>query len=147
MSFILGYMEPSATRAQGEREIPVVEGTRPTAASLSLSKIKYEKRIFKMATEIYCRATAKGIHSFYIRQDGKTHFLFSQNYRRGVNNYYYAGVRIDDAIDFSRAGGDDAILRTMKKLPSHIRYVEREYGITVLRKTAERAAQRKKHVA
>ena len=100
-----------------------------------------------MATKIYCRATAKGVHSFYMEQDGKTHFLFSQNYRRGVNSYYYAGVRLDRALDHSRAKGDSALLRTMEKLPAHIRYIEREYDVTVFRKTAEKAAQRKKRIA
>jgi hypothetical protein len=44
-------------------------------------------------------------------------------------------------MDFSRAKGDSAIIRTMEKLPSHIRYIEREYDIEILRKTARRNAE------
>ena len=78
---------------------------------------------------------------------GEIHYLFSQNYRRGVNNYFQNGVRINNAIDFSRAKGDRAIIRTMEKLPSYIKYIEREYEIEVLRKTARRNARCKKRAA
>ena len=91
-----------------------------------------------MANTIYCETTAKGIQSFFINANGETHFLFSQNFRRGVKEYFERGVRIDEAINFARAKGDNAVMRTMEKLPSYIRYVEREYGMEVLRKTARK---------
>lgn len=91
-----------------------------------------------MKPMIYCEATAKGVHSFYLVQDGKEHFLFHQNYRRGVAAYFKRGVVLKDAFDFGRAGRDSAILRTMQKLPAYIRYVERECGIEVLDQTIKR---------
>ena len=91
-----------------------------------------------MKPMIYCEATAKGVHSFYLVQDGKEHFLFHQNYRRGVAAYFRRGVRLSEAFDFGRAGRDNAILRTMQKLPAYIRYVERECGIEVLDQTIKR---------
>ena len=91
-----------------------------------------------MANTIYCETTAKGIQSFFINANGETHFLFSQNFRRGVKDYFERGVRIDEAINFKRANGNSAIIHTMEKLPSYIRYVEREYGMEVLRKTARK---------
>lgn len=95
-----------------------------------------------MATTIFCRITAKGVHSFFLEACGERHFLFSQGYRHGVNAYFREGVRLDSALDFSRANGDSAIIRTMEKLPAAIRYVEREYGLTVLRQTARKNARR-----
>ena len=91
-----------------------------------------------MANTIYCETTAKGVQSFFINANGETHFLFSQNFRRGVKDYFERGVRIDEAINFKRANGNNAIIHTMEKLPAYIRYVEREYGMEVLRRTARK---------
>ena len=91
-----------------------------------------------MANTIYCETTAKGVQSFFINANGETHFLFSQNFRRGVKDYFERGVRIDEAINFKRANGNSAIIHTMEKLPAYIRYVEREYGMEVLRRTVRK---------
>jgi hypothetical protein len=94
-----------------------------------------------MKPMIYCAATAKGVHSFYLVQDGKEHFLFHQNYRRGVAAYFRRGVRLREALDFGRAGHDSAILRTMQKLPAYIKYAEKEYDIEVLDQTIKKNRQ------
>ena len=91
-----------------------------------------------MANTIYCKTTEKGVQSFFINANGETHFLFSQNFRRSVKDYFERGVRIDEAINFKRANGNSAIIHTMEKLPAYIRYVEREYGMEVLRRTARK---------
>ena len=91
-----------------------------------------------MANTIYCKTTEKGVQSFFINANGETHFLFSQNFRRGVKDYFERGVRIDEAINFKRANGNSAIIHTMEKLPAYIKYVEREYGMEVLKRTARK---------
>ena len=88
-----------------------------------------------MKTQIYCRTTDKGVHTFYLRHDGLDYYLFRQDYRRGVNDFFRKGIRLDQAYDYAKAKHDSAIIRTLSKLPSHIRYIENEYGIVVLRKT------------
>ena len=100
-----------------------------------------------MANTIYCETTAKGVQSFFINANGETHFLFSQNFRKGVKDYFERGVRIDEAINFKRANGNSAIIHTMEKLPAYIRYVEREYGMEVLRKTARKNQTNKRKSA
>ena len=100
-----------------------------------------------MANTICCETTAKGVQSFFIHANGETHFLFSQNFRRGVKDYFERGVRIDEAINFKRANGNSAIIHTMEKLPSYIRYVEREYGMEVLKRTARKNQSRKRRPA
>ena len=94
----------------------------------------------KMNTRIYCLTTDKEIQSFYLEAEGETHYLFSQQYKRGVKEYFGSGVHIDAAMDFSRARHNAAILHTMRKLPSYIKYVEKEYGLEVLRQTARKNA-------
>ena len=91
-----------------------------------------------MTNTIYCRTASNGMQSFYVMSNGETHFLFSQNFRRGVKDYFERGVRIDEALNFKRANGNSAVIRTMEKLPAYIRYVEREYGLQILRSTAKR---------
>ncbi len=90
--------------------------------------------------KIYCLTTDKGRQTFYLDACGETHYLFTQDYRHGVKEYFGRGVCVDNALDISRARNDSAIIRTMRKLPLYIKYIEKEYGITVLRKTARRAA-------
>jgi hypothetical protein len=100
-----------------------------------------------MNKKVYCITTEKGIQSFYLEACGETHYLFSQNFRRGVKEYFGAGVHLDAAIDYSRAGHDAAILRTMRKLPSFIKYIEKQYGIEVFRRRIRRKTAPKRSVA
>lgn len=90
-----------------------------------------------MRTMIYCKP-ADGNHSFYMVKDGRTYYLFSQDYRRGVQEYYSRGVTLNEAINYSRSHKDSAIQRTMSKLPMYIRYVEKEYGIEVMEQTKKK---------
>ncbi len=89
-----------------------------------------------MRTIIYCKPTEKGIHSFYLNNgQNEVFYLFSQAYRKSVEEYYGKGVSIDDAIRYSKAHKDSSITRTMTKIPIYIRYVENEYGVAILNKT------------
>lgn len=94
-----------------------------------------------MKTTIYCKPTAKGIHSFYLMIGNEEFFLFSQAYRKGVEEYYGRGVRIDESMKYSRAHNDSAITRTMDKIPMYVKYIEKEYAIEVLEQTKKRSSQ------
>lgn len=94
-----------------------------------------------MKATVYCRTTAKGVQSFYIRAEGKTYFLFQQDYRVSNRDYFRKGVRLDDLGRY--AGAHSASVRkTLDKLPAYIRYIEKEYGIAVYERT-KRAAEGK----
>ena len=80
-----------------------------------------------MKTTIYCKPTDKGILSFYLIQGVNEFYLFSQSFRRGVNEYYGKGVRIDEAFNYAKAHKDTAIIRTMDKIPMYVKYIEQEY--------------------
>ncbi|MCR5665185.1 MAG: hypothetical protein K6G01_00010 [Eubacterium sp.] len=92
-------------------------------------------------TTIYCKTTAKGTHSFYLVFAGEEYYLFSQDYRKGVFEYYRNGVELNKAMQRSKAHYDTAILKTMDKLPIYIKYIEREYDIVVLEQTKRKAAR------
>ena len=100
-----------------------------------------------MKTNVYCLNTDKGVHSFYLEANGETHYLFSQTFRHGVKEYFGQGVHIDAAMDFSRAKNNTAVINTMRKLPSYIKYIEKEYGIVVLRQTVRKNAYSKRSIA
>ena len=88
-----------------------------------------------MITTVYCKTTAKGLQSFFVTTNGETYYLFAQNFRQGVKRYFGNGVNITDAIDISKANHDQALIRTMKKLPKYIKYIEKYYGIAILNRT------------
>jgi len=94
-----------------------------------------------MKTTIYCKPTAKGVHSFYLIVGTEEFFLFSQAYRKGVEEYYGRGVRINESMKYSRAHNDSAITRTMDKIPMYVKYIEKEYAIEVLEQTKKRSSQ------
>lgn len=87
-----------------------------------------------MASKIFSKITEKGKQGLYLKTNGKEYYLFSQKYRRSVNEYYSTPLTIDRALDFSYGAGH-AVRRTMEKLRAYIPYVEKEYGISVLDKT------------
>ena len=91
-----------------------------------------------MKATVFCTSTAKGTHSFYLTYEGEDYFLFHQNYRKGVHEFYSDGVSLNTALKFALAHQDNAILRTMEKLPRYIKYVEKEYGIAVLEQTLKK---------
>ena len=93
-----------------------------------------------MEGKIYSRITAKGEQSLYLKAYGKEYYLFSQNYRKSVRNYYSTPVCLDRALDFTLGTGA-AVRKTMEKLRIYIPYVEREYGLCVLDKTRKMKRQ------
>lgn len=94
-----------------------------------------------MKTMIYCEPTERGIHSFYLVDNDERYFLFSQKYRKSVQDYYSKGVSVNRSIDFSKSHKDNALKRTMSKLPMYIRYIEKEFGILVLNQTKKKAKE------
>lgn len=88
-------------------------------------------------TTIYCKSQ-KNVNHFYLCHEGEEYYLFTQSYRRGVTAYFCRGVTCDKALDFGKARHDTAVKNTMEKLPSYLRYIEKEYGIEVLRKTVKK---------
>lgn len=91
-----------------------------------------------MKATIYCEPTSKGVHSFFLITAEEKYFLFSQDYRQGVHDYYKKGVLLEEATNFSKSHRDNAIRRTMTKIPMYIKYIEKEYGVEILEQTKKR---------
>ena len=96
---------------------------------------------------IFCEQSKSGRLNFFVSASGEEHYLFSCPYSERAESHFRGGVFLDNAIDCTRAGGDSSILRVMNRLPSHIRYIEREYGLEILRKTKAAGARHRRRAA
>lgn len=91
-----------------------------------------------MKATIFCETSAKGIHTFFLSIDGQRYYLFNQDYRKGVQEYFGRGVSINEAMNYSRSHNDSAVVRTMSKIPMYVKYIEKEYTIEVFEQTKKR---------
>ncbi len=87
-----------------------------------------------MKTKVYCKTVARGQQAFYLVVDNKEYYLFSQDYRVSVKNYFMSGISIRETGNYSNAPGM-AVRHTLDKLKTYIPYIEKEYGIVVMDKT------------
>lgn len=99
---------------------------------------KEQKGDFKMKNYIICKRAEQAKTSFYLVFDNDEYYLFTQNYRKGVKDYFMNGVTINEALDKDKGRFDSALMRTMEKMPAYIKYIEKEYGIMVLRRTKKK---------
>lgn len=91
--------------------------------------------------KICCEIKNDNFDTFYLINGSEKIFLFNQGRRKGVEEYYGGhGVTIDRALKlptslgrFSDRKRSRAIRRTMDKLPSYLRYIEKQYGIKVMK--------------
>ena len=97
-----------------------------------------EERGTTMKTIIFCEITAKGIYTFYLLTNGQRYYLFNQDYRKGVQEYFGKGVLINEAMNYSRSHNDKAVAKTMSKIPMYVKYIEKEYAIEVFKQTKKR---------
>jgi hypothetical protein len=66
---------------------------------------------------IYCEPTDRGVHNFYLLCDEKSYYLFSQDYRKGVQEYFARGVSINESMKFSKAHNDSALREQCRRFP------------------------------
>lgn len=97
----------------------------------------------KNAVQIICKHPVYEMHDFYISTREGDFFLFRQGYRQDTEDFFSEGVRLERALDFSLSHKSSALLRTMKKLPLYIRYVEQEHGLVILEKTRRKQSARR----
>ena len=90
-------------------------------------------------TKIECRPDNQN-HVFYMINEGKEYYLFTQKQRKGVGEFYRGGVSLNRAICHGIGRRDTCIHKTMDKIVMQIRYIEKENEIKVLRKTQRKAA-------
>lgn len=84
----------------------------------------------------YDNNTNKAYQDFYLKHDGRNYFLFRQDYRKGIKEYFgCGGVEIDRALKNNWNKLDRSVIRTIDKMPCYIHYIEKQYNIAVLERT------------
>lgn len=89
-----------------------------------------------MKTTVYCVEQECGLLDFFLKVDGEKYYIFTQDYKQGIKNYFEKGVSVDKAIKASgKAFRDFGVSKVISKMPSYLRYVEKEQGIKVMKST------------
>ena len=93
-------------------------------------------------TRVFCKETTdRNLNrrlNFYVEAGRESHYLFSQSFTKDVYEFYKNGVSLDKPFNHSLANRNKSILKVFDKLPAYIRYIEQEYGLTILHKTAKK---------
>ncbi len=91
-----------------------------------------------MSNFIYSKTVQKGIQSFYLVSQGKEYFCFRKDTIKALNGISITKYIYLRLLDFSNSHMDTALIRTKRKLPIYIKYIEKEYEITVLNNTVKK---------
>ena len=97
-----------------------------------------------MDSIISCKVNKMGGHSFFIKHAGKEYYLFSQNYHRGVDSHFSKGISIQNALSVKSAKHDRYVMKTIIKMKPHIKYIEKEYDVKILKNTKEKGTINKR---
>lgn len=89
-----------------------------------------------MKEYIYCKSFEKGKQSFYVVFEGTEYYLFSQEYRKSNKEVFGNKVFLSELRKLKKHHSH-SVRSTVEKIPSHIRYIEKEYDISLLDKSKE----------
>ena len=92
-----------------------------------------------MKASIYCEAPRTGGLDFYLKVGCESYYLFNQRWKQAVEDHFKNGISVDQALKAARGKSSVPIRSIAEKLPSYIRYIEKEYDIVVLEKSKRRA--------
>jgi hypothetical protein len=87
-----------------------------------------------MQAKVYCKTVAKGRQAFYLNANGKDYFLFEQDFRKSNKEFFVKGYYLTDKVDYTKVKST-SVRKTLNKLPSFIRYIESEFGVSIYNKT------------
>ncbi len=89
-----------------------------------------------MKTKIICKETKRGTLSFYAVINSREYFLFQQVFKKTVYDYFINGVNVNSTTNYSSAHSH-TVRKTLDKLPSYLRYIEKEYDVEIYEKTKD----------
>lgn len=93
---------------------------------------------------IYCQNSVAGKLSFYLTTpENREYYLFTQNFNAIVYRVFQNGITLDQALDFSNSKRHLILQKTMEKLPSYIRFLEKEYNFVVLKQSMKKDRTKK----
>ena len=90
-----------------------------------------------MQATVFCKTTAKATQSFFVKVGGREYFLFQQDFRKSNKEFFRNGVGVHAINNYSSVHST-AVKKTLDKLPSYIRYIEKEYDVAIYEKTKKK---------
>ena len=96
-----------------------------------------------MKPTVFCKNPERGVLHFYVSGEGDEHYLFSHRFSTSLFRYFGSPVCVDEALDFTLARENPAVLSVMEKLISYIHFIEQEYEVTLLRITERKQAKKR----
>ena len=93
---------------------------------------------------IFCTEPVRGTLHFHVRARGEEHWLFRQGFNLSLWERYRGGVPLDDALDWEKSRHSFAGRKVCEKLFKALSYIEKEYGIVLLRKSTGSRSRRGK---
>ena len=84
-----------------------------------------------MKNIIYCIETNRGSLNFFIEQNNKDYFLFSQKYNEVVDKCFKNGISLPELLSIKKTRYNQSLMHTISKIPSHIKYIEKEYQVSI----------------
>lgn len=96
-----------------------------------------------MAAKIYCRTTAKGIQSYYLTEGKENYHLFDSAFHRSNKEFFSQGRFIQEVLN-ARRHASTSVQKISVRLISLVKYIESEYGICVLQKTANKKQRKRR---
>lgn len=95
-----------------------------------------------MAARVYCKTTAKDVQSYFLTDGKNDYYLFNSGFRRSNKEFFSQGRFIQEVLD-ARRHVSASVQRISIRLISAIRYIESEYGICVLQRTAKKQQKKR----
>lgn len=88
-----------------------------------------------MKPRILCVETQRGTDAFYLVTTNGRYFLFNQAHSPSVCAHFCRGLLLDEVYDYSKSKGNWLVMKTQRKLPVYIKYIESEHGFAVLNRS------------
>ena len=80
--------------------------------------------------------------NFYAEDRQESVYIFSRKYKKCLFNYFRNGVSVRHLFSFTKTHHNDIIIKIMMQLRTHIRFIEKEYGVEILVKRGENRKQK-----
>ena len=91
---------------------------------------------------IHCTQPIRGALYFFVVSEGERYYLFGQSFRPSLWNRYRFGVQLDDALDWDKCRHNPAGRKVCEKLFKALPYIEKEYGVVLLRRSGRKSPDR-----
>lgn len=74
---------------------------------------------------------------FFAEDEQESVYIFSRKYRTNLFNYFRKGISTRKLYDFTKTRRSSVVINTILQLRTHLRFIEKEYGVEILEKRGE----------